>query len=72
MEDVRNACKILIGKSEKKRPLGRPRHGWKGNIRMDLRETVGGCELDSSSLGKGTVVSSCEYDDKPLCFIKGG
>ncbi|PNF27195.1 hypothetical protein B7P43_G06488 [Cryptotermes secundus] len=34
----RNECKILVGKSEGKRPLGRPRSTWVDNIRMDLRE----------------------------------
>jgi len=37
--EIRNAYKILVGKSEEKTPLGRPRHRWKGNIGMDLRET---------------------------------
>jgi hypothetical protein len=31
--------RILVGKPEKKRPLGRPRCRWVLNIRMDLRET---------------------------------
>jgi hypothetical protein len=30
---------ILLEKPKGKRPLGRPRHRWKDNIRMDLRET---------------------------------
>jgi hypothetical protein len=34
----RNACRILVGKPERKRPLGRPRLRWEGNIRTDLRE----------------------------------
>jgi hypothetical protein len=34
----RNAHRILVGKPEGKRPLGRPRHRWDGNINMDLRE----------------------------------
>jgi hypothetical protein len=34
----RNAYRILVGKPEGKRPLGRPRHRWEDNIRMDLRE----------------------------------
>jgi hypothetical protein len=42
---------ILIGKPERKRPLGRPRSRWEENIRMDLRETVGSCGLDSSGSG---------------------
>jgi hypothetical protein len=34
----RNAYRILVGKSEGKRPLGRPRHRLVDNIKMDLRE----------------------------------
>jgi hypothetical protein len=38
MGEKRNACRILVGKSEGKRQLGRPRHMQVGNIKMDLRE----------------------------------
>jgi hypothetical protein len=34
----RNAYKVLVGKPEGKRHLGRPRHRWEVGIRMDLRE----------------------------------
>jgi hypothetical protein len=37
MGEKRNAYRILVGKPEEKRPLGRPRHKWEDNIRMDLR-----------------------------------
>jgi hypothetical protein len=33
--------KVLVGKPEGKRPLGRPRRRWKDNIKMDLREVEG-------------------------------
>jgi hypothetical protein len=33
-----NAYRILVGKPEGKRPLGRPRRRWIENIKMDLRE----------------------------------
>ena len=33
--------KVLVGKTERKRPLGRHRRGWVDNIRMDLQEV--GC-----------------------------
>jgi hypothetical protein len=33
-----NAYRILVGKPEGKRPLGRPRRRWDDNIRIDLRE----------------------------------
>jgi hypothetical protein len=38
MGEKRNACRILVGKPEGKRPLGRPRRRWVDNIKMDLRE----------------------------------
>jgi hypothetical protein len=38
MEGRRNACSILVGKPEGKRPLGRPRRKWEINIKMDLRK----------------------------------
>jgi hypothetical protein len=34
----RNVYRILVGKPEGKRSLGRPRRGWMNNIKMDLRE----------------------------------
>jgi hypothetical protein len=37
--EKRNAYRILVGKPEIKRPLGRPRRKWVGNIKIDLRET---------------------------------
>jgi hypothetical protein len=38
MGEKRNACRILVGKPEGMRPLGRPRRRWVDNIKMDLRE----------------------------------
>jgi transcription termination factor 2 len=38
MEEKRNVYRLLVGKPEGKRPLGRPRHGWIDNIKMDLLE----------------------------------
>jgi hypothetical protein len=37
MGEMRNVYKILVGRHEGKRPLGRPRHRWK-DISMDLSE----------------------------------
>jgi hypothetical protein len=31
-------CRVLVGRPEGKRPLGRPRPTWEGNMKMDLRE----------------------------------
>jgi hypothetical protein len=36
MGEKRKAYRILVGKPEGKRPLGRPRRKWEDNIRMDL------------------------------------
>jgi hypothetical protein len=38
MGEKRNACRILVGKLEGKRPLGRQRRRWVDYIKMDLRE----------------------------------
>jgi hypothetical protein len=38
MREKRNPYRILVGKPEGKRPLGRPRRRWMDNIKMDLRE----------------------------------
>jgi hypothetical protein len=38
MGETRNAYRILVGKPEGKRPLGRRRRRWVDNIKMDLRE----------------------------------
>jgi hypothetical protein len=38
MGDRRNAYRILVGKPEGRKSLGRPRRGWVNNIKMDLRE----------------------------------
>jgi len=34
----RRAYRVLVGKSEGKRPLGKPRRRWEDNIKMDLQE----------------------------------
>jgi hypothetical protein len=38
MGKVRNAYNILVGKPERRSPLGTPRRGWEDNIKMDLKE----------------------------------
>ena len=40
MGNERGAWKLLVGKLEGKRPVGRPRMRWKNNINHDLREVV--------------------------------
>ena len=43
--------RVLVGKPEGKRPLGKPRHGWVDNIRMDLQE-MGFRYMDSIGLAQ--------------------
>jgi hypothetical protein len=47
----RNTCRILVGKPEGKRPLGRPRHRWVDNIKMDIRE-IGWDDMDWMDLAQ--------------------
>jgi hypothetical protein len=49
----RNAYRLLVGKPEGKRPLGRPRHRWVDNIKMDLGEVEWG-DVDWIGLTKDT------------------
>jgi len=47
MGERRVAYRVLVRKSEGKRPLGRPRHRWEDNIKMDFQEVrCGGYGLD--------------------------
>jgi len=41
MVERRGVYRVLVGKPKEKRPLGRPRHRWEDNIKMDLQEV--GC-----------------------------
>jgi hypothetical protein len=38
MGEGRGVCSVLVGRPEGKRPLGRDRHRWEDNIKMDLRK----------------------------------
>jgi hypothetical protein len=50
--EKRNAYRLLVGKPEGKRPLGRPRRRWVDNITMDLVE-VGEGDVDWLKIGTG-------------------
>jgi hypothetical protein len=43
MVEGRGVHRVLVGKPEGKRPLGRPRRRWEENIKMDLQDVGGGC-----------------------------
>jgi hypothetical protein len=42
MGEDRGVYRVLMGKPEEKRPLGRPRRRWEDNIKIDLQEVGGG------------------------------
>jgi hypothetical protein len=50
MGEERKVYKVVVGKPEGRRPLGRLRHRWEDGIKMDLRG-IGGCGVDSLGLG---------------------
>jgi hypothetical protein len=54
--EKRGVYRVLVGKPEGKRPLGRPRRRWEDNIKLDLQEL--GC-AGRSGLGQGQLVGSC-------------
>jgi hypothetical protein len=56
MGEKRNVYRLLVGKPEGKRPLGRPRRRWMDNIKMDLLE-IGLNVVDSES--------SCKLGNEP-------
>jgi hypothetical protein len=43
MGEERGVCRVVVGKPEGRRPLGRPRRRWEYNTKMDLQEV--GCEV---------------------------
>jgi hypothetical protein len=66
MGEGRNVYRFLVGKSEGKRPLGRPRHRWEDGIKMDLSEIGGVYGVDSPGSGWGSLAGFCECCDEPL------
>jgi hypothetical protein len=54
--------KVMVGKPEGKRPLGRPRRRWEDGVRMDWK-LAWGCGLDSTGSGQGPVSVCCECGD---------
>jgi hypothetical protein len=72
MGERRGAYRVLVGKPEGRRPLGRPRRRWEDNIKTDLREVGWGCGLDWAGSGKGQVAGACECGNEPSGSIKHG
>jgi len=69
MEERRGMYRVLVGKSEGKRPIARPRRRWEDNIKMDLQDLECG-STDWIELAQ--AAGSCECDDEPLGSIERG
>ncbi|KAJ4438510.1 hypothetical protein ANN_14455 [Periplaneta americana] len=65
MGESRNAYRVLVGRLEGKRPLGRPRRRWEDNIKKDLRE-VGYDDRDVSAMGAETC-AVCRQPAQQRC-----
>jgi len=79
MGEEKGVYRVLVGKPEGRRPLGRPRHRWADNIRMDLQE-VGCVHMDwiglaqdrerwrtlVSAVNAGSFLTSC----RPVSFSR--
>jgi hypothetical protein len=72
MGDRRGVYRDMVGKPEGKRPLGRPRHRWEDNIKMDFRKWDVGVWTGFSWLRIGKVAGTCECGNEPLGSIKCG
>jgi len=62
--------RVLVGRPEGKRPLGRHGCRWEDNFKLDLREIRIGSELHSTGSGYGPLTGFCEHGDEPSSFIK--
>jgi len=71
--DMRNAYKVLGGRPEVRRPLGRSRRRWEDNVRLYLRVVGWGSYggLDSSGSGWRPVAGCCEHGNELSGYIKG-
>ena len=52
--EKRGVYRVLVGKPEGKRPLGRPRRSWENNVKMDPQEVGCGVGTGSNWLSTGT------------------
>jgi hypothetical protein len=71
VEESRGAYRVLMGKPEGRRPLGRPRYRWEDNIKTDLK-LVGCTWTGLFRLGIRQVAGCCECGNEPSGAIKCG
>ena len=70
MGEGKGVHRVLVGKPEGRRPLGRPRRRWEDNIKMDLEEVGWWHGLDLSGSGQGQMVGTCKCGDELSGSIK--
>jgi hypothetical protein len=68
MGEGRGMHRVLVGKPEGKRSLGRPRRRWEDNIKMGLQEVEGGC----GNWMEGQVADTCESGNELSGSVKCG
>ena len=68
----RDAERVLVGKPEGKRPLGRPKRRNEENIKIDLKVVGWGRGLFWSGLGYGQVADPCKWSNEPPVSVKCG
>jgi len=72
MGEEMGVYRVLVGKPEGRRPLGRPRRRWTDNIRTDIQE-VGGVFMDWIGLAQDRqVADACECGNEPSSSVKCG
>jgi len=70
--EERHIYRVLVGKPEGKRPLGRPRHKWEDNIKMDLQELgCGGMDWIDMAQDRD-MAGTCECGNEPSGSVKCG
>ena len=64
MDEGRGVYRLLVGKPQGKRPLGRPRRRWEDNIRTNLQVVeCGGRDWIELAQDKGQVAGTCDCDE---------
>jgi hypothetical protein len=73
MGERRGVYRVLVGRPEGKRPLGRPKRKWEDNIKVNHQEVgCGGYGLDTTEPGQGQVLGTFECGNEPFGSIKCG
>jgi hypothetical protein len=71
MGDTKELYRVLVGRPEGNRPLGRPRCRWANNIKMDLEEVLWeGMDWIDLAQDREKVAEACEYGNEPSGSIK--